>query len=231
MFIRIIFAIISASVSLNSLAQESIMLAVENSWPPYANEKGDGISKEIIKRAYNSVNVKVEFIVAPYARAVLMAENGEVDGVFNVTKQKSTLDMLNFGKTPILQVSASFYYHKNSEMNFNSVNDIPEEASVGVIIGYEYGDDYQKNKDRFINVQVSKQEQLIKLLMSKRIDMAIMFDDVAKAKLSKMGLIQHDIKKGEVNHISDIYVAFSKKKNTRIAMKLLDQGLVNIKSN
>jgi polar amino acid transport system substrate-binding protein len=227
--VRIVFVIFSVSASLNCVAQESIILAVENSWPPYANENGSGISKEIIQTAYNSVNVKVEFIVVPYARAVLMAENGEVDGVFNVTKQKSTIDILNFGEAPILQASASFYYHKNSEMNFNSVNDIPKEISVGVIIGYGYGHNYQKNKDRFVKVEVSKQEQLIKLLMSKRIDMAIMYDDVVTAKLSKMGFSQHDIKKGDVNHIIDIYVAFSKKKNTRIAMKLLDQGLVNIK--
>ncbi len=230
MFIRILFVIILVSASLNCVAQNTIVLAVEDSWPPYANEDGSGISKEIIQSAYNSVNVKVEFIVVPYVRALLMAENGAVDGAFNVTKQKSTIDILNFGEAPILQASASFYYHKDSTMNFNSVNDIPKEVTVGVIIGYEYGDNYQKNKDKFVEVKVSKQEQLIKLLMNKRIDMAIMFDDVAKAKLSKMGLTQHDIKKGEINHISDIYVAFSKKKNTRVAMELLDQGLVNIKT-
>lgn len=231
MFIRILFVIILVSASLNCVAQNTIVLAVEDSWPPYANEDGSGISKEIIQSAYNSVNVKVEFIVVPYVRALLMAENGAVDGAFNVTKQKSTIDILNFGEAPILQASASFCYHKDSTMNFNSVNDIPKEVTVGVIIGYEYGDNYQKNKDKFVEVKVSKQEQLIKLLMNKRIDMAIMFDDVAKAKLSKMGLTQNDIKKGEINHISDIYVAFSKKKNTRDAMELLDQGLVNIKNN
>lgn len=43
-----------------------------------------------------------------------------------------------------------------------------------------------------------------------------------------MGLSLNCIKKGQINHKSDIYVAFSQSKDTNNAMKLLDEGLVNI---
>lgn len=115
-------------------------------------------------------------------------------------------------------------------MNFKSVHEIPKETSIGVIIGYEYGDSYEKNKSRFNEVKVNNQTQLINLLRKNRIDVAIMFDEVAKSKLEKIGLNLQDIKKGEINHKSDIYVAFSKKKNTKAAMKLLDKGLAKIKN-
>jgi polar amino acid transport system substrate-binding protein len=52
-----------------------------------------------------------------------------------------------------------------------------------------------------------------------------MFDDVVKSKLSDMGLQPNDIRKGKLHQKSDIYVAFSKSKNTRNAMKMLDKGL------
>jgi len=137
--------------------------------------------------------------------------------------------MFNFGNVPILQASASFYYHNDSSLNFTSVKDIPKGTSIGVIIGYEYGDNYDIYKSRFREVKVASQSQLIGLLRNKRIDMAIMFDEVVKSKLNEMGLQFNDIKKGTINHTSDIYVAFSKSKNTIKAMNLLEKGLIKIK--
>jgi len=210
-------------------AIESVTLAAENSWPPYSDINGDGISKTIIQTAYQAVNVNVEFITVPYARALKMTRLGQVDGVFNVTKQKSTVKDFNFGHLPILQATASFYYHQDSLLNFTSVSEIPKQTSVGVIIGYEYGDDYYMHKSRFREVKVTNQSQLIGLLIHKRIDMAIMFDEVAKYKLDEMRLEPNAIQKGAINHKSDIYVAFSKLKGTSKAMVLLDDGLMKIK--
>jgi polar amino acid transport system substrate-binding protein len=217
-------------ISQHCLAIASITLAAENSWPPYSDENGNGFSKSIIKAAYSAINVNVEFIAVPYARALKMTEQGQVDGAFNVTKQKSTIEIFNFGEIPILQATASFYYHNDSLLNFSSINEIPKDTSVGVIIGYEYGDKYELYKSQFKEVKVANQSQLIGMLRNKRIDMAIMFDEVAKNKLREMGLELNDIKKGAINHKSDIYVAFSKAKNTNNAMKLLDKGLIKLKN-
>jgi polar amino acid transport system substrate-binding protein len=225
MLLRNLFFLLILTISQNSAALETITLAAENSWPPYSDEAGNGISKKIIQAAYNAVNIHVKFIVVPYARALKMAKNGQVDGAFNVTKQKSTVDLFNFGEIPILQANASFYYHNDTLINFTSADDISKKTSVGVIIGYEYGDNYEKNRNRFKEVRVANQIQLIKLLKKKRIDVAIMFDDVVKSKLSDMGLQPNDIRKGKLHQKSDIYVAFSKSKNTRNAMKMLDKGL------
>lgn len=227
-FFKHLFAIVALMASLNSAA-ETITLAVENSWPPFADKDGNGISKEIIQAAYSSVNMRVEFIAVPYARALIMAEQGQVDGAFNVTKQKSTLEKFYFGEVPILKTSASFYYHIDSAMNFTSNNEILKDTSVGVIIGYEYGDNYEKNKHRFKEVKVANQAQLFQLLKKKRIDVAIMFDEVVKSKLDNMQLDFDDIRKGSINHESYIHVAFSQAKDTAKAMRLLDKGLRNIK--
>jgi polar amino acid transport system substrate-binding protein len=43
-----------------------------------------------------------------------------------------------------------------------------------------------------------------------------------------MGLKSSAIKQGQLNHQSDIYVAFSKKKPTQRMMMLLDRGLKKI---
>ena len=59
--------------------------------------------------------------------------------------------------------------------------------------------------------------------------MAIIFDEVAKETMSNMGLKYSSMKHGQVNHQSDIYVAFSKTTDTKEMMWLLDEGLRRIK--
>lgn len=206
-------------------ASDTVRLAAEDSWPPFATENGDGISRTIIEKAYAYSDTKVEFVVVPYARALSMVESGEVDGAFNVTKQASTETKFAFGELPLLNVSASFYYPRNGNLNYQSIADVPNGTSIATIIGYEYGDAYSAHKHRFEESRVASQEQIIKLLMSKRVDMAIMFDEVASFTLEQMQLKPDSIDKGNINHTSDIYVAFNKKLADSKKIRALDKGL------
>ncbi len=210
---------------------DEIILAVENSWPPYADQHGNGISKAIIKQAFKSVDVPVKFVTVPYARALLMAESGDVHGAFNVTRQKDTESRFLFGNEVLLQAQASHFYPKDSNLIHKTIASIPYGTSIGLIIGYEYGNEYEKYRFRFKEVRVSTQKQIIGLLLNKRIDMAIMFDEVARHILQKLKLKQSVIQKGSVNHISDIYVAFSRKKSDiEVLIKQFDEGLAIVKA-
>lgn len=229
-FFKIIFCLLLLSTLTSPVkGGELVTLAVENSWPPYADKHGNGISKKIIIEAFKAVNMEVEFIVVPYARALKMAELGKVHGAFNVSKQKDTMQRFNFGEEALLQAPAYFYFPNNSPLNFSSINQAPDGLTIGLIIGYEYGNNFEKNRSRFTEVRVSDQKQIISLLIKKRIDVAIMFDQVANEKLTEMSLPQSAIIKGHLNHISDIYIAFSKKRKTAPIIKKLDEGLRKIK--
>ena len=205
-----------------------VILGVENSWPPYSDKFGEGISKDIVQRAFKAMNVDVHFVVVPYARALKMTENGKLDGSFNVTKQQSTLDKFSFHKKPILQAKASFYYPIDSPFDFQSIDQIPTGTTIALILDYEYGNKYQTQKKRFSETRVSKQRQIIQLLIKKRVEVAIMFDEVAKYSLSEMNLPHNAIKKGQINHVSDIFVAFNKAKRTQPIIKIFNQGLEKI---
>ena len=214
----------------NVLSNAVIKLGVENSWPPYSDSSGNGISKDTVEKAFNAMGVDVQFSVLPYARALKMTKLGTLDGAFNVTKQASTIKKYNFHQEPILLAKASFYYPANSVLNYKSIDDVPRGTSIALIIDYEYSDKYQRNMDKFDEVRVSKQKQIIQLLIKDRVDMAIMFDEVADYTLDKMQLSNTAIKKGATNHVSEIYVAFSKAKDTSEIIKTFDQGLIKIRS-
>lgn len=213
------------AASCPSVFANVVKLAAEDSWPPFAKQDGSGISKAIIEKAYAYSGTKVEFVTVPYARALLMAEQGKVHGAFNVTKQASTEDLYAFGELPLLKVSASFYYPPNSKHNYKSLAEIPNDTAIATIIGYEYGNEYEKHKKRFSESRVSSQTQIIKMLMIGRLDMAIMFDEVAAYTLGEMGLSKDAIVKGEINHTSDIYIAFNKELKNSEIIKKLDLGL------
>lgn len=223
-YLLLIFTIFTSLVNANT-----VKLAVENSWPPFANSNGEGISKNIITRAYATQGIDVEFVVVPYARALAMTENGEVDGAFNVTKQASTLGKFSFGHEPLLTTQASYFYASDNQLNYKTPAEIPDGTVVATIIGYEYGDEYEKHKYRFQEKRVATQEQIVKLLMSNRATIGIMFDEVASYTLRSMGLAAQSIRRGETNHVSDIYVAFNKDESKKEFIQKLDAGLKQIK--
>lgn len=222
------------AVSINTGNITEMTLAVEDSWPPYANAYGEGISTDIVSKALGSVGVKLNLKVYPYARVLNEMSKGLVAGAYNVTRQKSSEEQFIFGDQAILTASSSFYFpQKNIEaQNYTSISDIPDGASIGVITDYEYGDVYEQQKHRFKEIKVLQQTQVINMLRLDRIDGAIMFDTVASYTLQSMGLDENSINKGFLNHNSDVYVAFSKAHKNSVAFaKKLDEGLLKIKNN
>ncbi|MCP4912433.1 MAG: amino acid ABC transporter substrate-binding protein [Oligoflexia bacterium] len=205
-------------------------LAIEDSWPPYAKKNGEGISKKIISQALKNSEYKPTFLVAPYARVLYLTKYGEVDGCLNVTRQESTEKEFHFGKEPLLEAKAYFYSAKDKDFQFKSIKDLPVNFRLGLIIDYEYGNDYEKAKMNFFEHRVKSQKQIIKMLEIGRIDGAIMFEEVAKFTLKEMKKPIGHLKKGFHNHTSQIYVAFNKhNKKSKEYSEALDAGLLKLK--
>ncbi|MCG8317376.1 MAG: transporter substrate-binding domain-containing protein [Pseudomonadales bacterium] len=218
-------------ISCVGLADDAVIIAAEDSWPPFSDTSGHGISYNLVSAAFAKVNRTINIRVMPYVRALKYTERGLVDACWNVTRQPSTEALFHFGKEPLLKAQASYFYPKGKELDLTDPATIPDNLRIGVIIDYEYGSEYSKHKKRFKEVAVSSQQQLIKMLKVERIEAAIMFDEVAKYTLNEMGLAENTIAKGNINHISDIYVAFSKEKaGYKILSGELDKGLQALKA-
>jgi polar amino acid transport system substrate-binding protein len=210
----------------------SVSVAAEDNWPPFADQFGKGISHTLLNAAYGQVGIKVEYLVVPYARALRMAEKGTVDGVFNVAKEISTQNKFIFGQQALFTTSASFYQSNQKPTSATHKSQLAPHTVVGIIEGYEYGDEFSKlvSDNQLTIFTATSQKQLINLLLVNRIDLAVIFDLVAKVHLSQMGAEQ-DISPAFTNHSSDIYVAFSKQSpNAHYLAQKLDEGLLKLKS-
>ncbi len=207
-----------------------VVLGVEDSWPPFALDDGTGISVEIVAAAFGAMGRRVEFRVLPYARVLRGIESGELHGGFNVTRQQSTEERFVFGESPILVVHGSFYFSPRNEAAIRDAGDIPNGSRVGLIVDYEYGDQYEAHRGRFREYRLSSQAQIVKMLLARRLDVAIMFDDVANYTMSEMGVANEAVRKGARNHTSRIFVAFNKSRVESIELASeLDNGLEKIR--
>ncbi|CAM4146148.1 transporter substrate-binding domain-containing protein [Shewanella livingstonensis] len=234
LLIHFILMLMSVMCSVNStiaIAEPlAITLAAEDSWPPFADEVGRGISHNIIRHAFELVDVDVSTIVVPYARGLIMTERGSVDGVFNVTREQSTIDRFVFGNEPLFTVTASFFFAKEYPSLANDKWQLPAKSSIGIVNGYEYGDEFLVlvEKLKLQVITVNSQRQLINLLLVGRIDSAIMYDLVADVYIKQMG-VSNDIKAKFNNHTSEIFVAFSKlNPQSKHLSQLLDKGLLTL---
>ena len=118
-------------------SSQSITLAAEDSWPPFANQFGQGISHRLIAAAFKQSQVEVNSLVVPYSRALMMAEKGAVDGVFNVTREASTEQRFVFGNTPLFVAKASFYQRNQRPLIAANKWELPKGTVIGVIKSYE----------------------------------------------------------------------------------------------
>jgi len=207
-----------------------IRLGAENSWPPYSDAQGNGISTDLIKAAFAKSGLTPQFQVLPYARVLHDLQSGKIDGGYNVTLQTSTQDKYIFGEVPLLAVESYWFFLPGMHPEIKSIEDIPTNFRVGVIRDYEYGDIYDKHRHRFNEVQVSQQSQIIRMLKQGRIDAAVMFDREAEFALKEMKLDAPIFDKRFLNHSGYVYVAFSHKSpRAHWLAEQLDKGLLMIK--
>jgi polar amino acid transport system substrate-binding protein len=212
-----------------ALAEPSkITLAAEDSWPPFADEVGRGISHNLIKQAFKQVDVDVSTIVVPYSRGLIMTERGTVDGVFNVPRQQSTVNRFVFGEQPLFTVTTSFFFAKEHPTTANNKWQLPMRSTIGIVDGYEYGDEFTAlvEQRKLQVIRVNGQRQLINLLLVGRIDTVIMYDLVADIYIKQLG-VNDDIEAKFSNHKSEIFIAFSKHNpQAKYFSQLLDKGLL-----
>lgn len=208
----------------------NLRLGAEDSWPPYSDDKGNGISVNLIKAALKDSGVTPSFYVLPYSRVLHDLASGKIDGGFNVTRQSTTEAKYLFGEVPLLKVRAYWFFVAGHHQQIMSLKDVPDNLRVGVIRDYEYGDDYEQQRHRFTEIKVTQQSQIIRMLKQGRIDAGIMFELEAEYAMNKLQIKSGVFDKRFLNHEGDVYVAFSHKSpRARWMAQQLDKGLLKLK--
>ena len=207
---------------------QKIRLAAEDSWPPFADAQGMGLSHRLVQRAFASESIEVESLVVPYNRGLILTEQGKVNAVFNVARQQSTETRFLFGSEPLFLASASFYQLKDKPPIAADKWSLPPGSRIGIVRGYEYGDEF----DRLPNIELKvadNQYQLLNLLLTHKLDAVVMYDKVAGEFLHTTG-VAPEVYPVFSNHTSELFLAFDKGAAESAALaQALDRGLKHLK--
>lgn len=221
----------SFAVAASEQRNIKLLIAAEDSWPPFSDRRGNGISYNLAKAALATQGYDLKKIVVPYARALQLTRSGKVDACWNVTRQYNTEEDFLFGDEPLFNADISFYYSVDRPSGFDSIESVPSDTRVGVILGYEYGDAFEQHKNRFKLVALPSQASLLKMMDAGRLDVVLMFDKVFDSVVASQKFEKEKFRKGNTFYTSQIYIAFSAKSDLSIQYSaVLDRGIRELKA-
>lgn len=165
--IRVIIAtaILLLSSKANCLSEEIVIVTGE--FPPLYTEhtKTHGVVLQIVKEVFSAVDIQVEFMFIPWARADQYAKVGGADASccwFEQDERKK----YGYYSDPIFSYSYSFFYLKSTAFDWANVADL-RGIVIGATRGYTYTKEFteaENNKILTVHRATSDIQNLKKLL-------------------------------------------------------------------
>ena len=210
---------------------DTIILGAEDDWIPYAKADGTGLANDIIREAYRSMGIDVQFEVMPYSRILKLVEWGNLLGGFNVPLDEESKKKYILGKTPLYDAVSAYYQNKERPLKAKNRDQLVNKEKVGVVLGYGYGDHFLEAVDqgKIIRENSRSETNNLKKLAANRIDTTIIYDKTASLLIRKLGL-KDKIEMAFPNETTPIFLAFSRKyEKAQYYADKLDEGLARIK--
>ena len=197
---KILLFILALLMSNVSYSLEVITL-VSDPYPPYVQEdestgviSGSAIDK--IRKIFSYIpEVKVEFRIRPWVRAMIEVEEGSADAVLQISFKQERTRKFQF-TAPYISGRLNLYYNRfkyPKGINWKALPDLTN-YSIGTVRGYYYSEEWSEaEKNGVVNSsQLTNAESLIQFIVLDRVDIILLNKEVAELKLAELDL-QHKI--------------------------------------
>ena len=170
------------------IARAETIRITNGEWPPFTSEQlpYNGPLSRIVLEAFALEGVTVEYGYFPWKRAYENAKTGKWDGSVGWAPSSKHRQDFYMSK-PVIYVNKALFHLKNTPFDWKSIDDLGK-WRLGGTAGYSYGDEWdQAAKFGHIKVEeVTADEQNIRKLLLKRIDVFVMEVDVAHYLIRKL---------------------------------------------
>lgn len=172
-------------------SQEKLSLGCDI-WEPYqyldSTGRVDGFCVRLVQRVFEKIFVEVESVATyPWARAILMVQNGSIDALFSVNFTDERNQTLYYPEEPLTVSSWIFWSREEDSLQINSLDDL-RGLRVGVVRGYSYTDSLWIVLKEIGYDAVTTDVQNFLKLHSKRVDVIIAEEQNSFSVLKKKGL-------------------------------------------
>ena len=206
----------------------------EDAWPPYANSRGEGIGYEIIKAAFETVDVEVEFEVASFARITKKVMEGELIASFHVPYTPENQDEYLWPKTPLISSHSTWFFNKKSDILPTVLDQIPEGFRVGLVDGWYYTNRLKSRDGIMIEYAPTETSNIKKLIKEGLMETILWYvrSDEVKNMLDEIDT-ENMLQKGFEQHTqAPLHLAFSKSHpQSTMLIKKFEEGMKKITEN
>lgn len=188
---------------------QTVVIAAEDGWSPYANADGTGMANEIIRDAFAEVGVEVEYHIYPYARVLHYLDTGAYVAGFNVPIDEVSNSKYILGNTPLYVTHSAYYHDTKRPLQITNREKFNGEV-VGVVRGYGYGQHHIElmNKNKITVAQSDSDLTNVKRLRLGRLDSTLIFLKAANV-LKRQGELPDNVQIAFLNEATGMYLAFS----------------------
>lgn len=192
---------------------ETVRIAAEDDWAPYSSIKADksgpeGFAVDIVREAFKTQGVDVEFVAVPFARCLHYAETGVTAGCFNATIIEGNRDTFHWHPTPLFSEELAIFSHAQAGESAVTMADL-EGRTVGYTLGYTYPTGLMENP-KITRFATTSDDQLIQMVAAKRVDFVLLNEMPGYLRISRIPGAAGKVRKVGTISMDGFWIAFSK---------------------
>ena len=169
-----ILTLLFVTFSASGQTTDTVKLVAFEYPPFYYEEQGQikGIAWELVQELFHRMNRKIDISLYPLKRALYLLENSEADALMILIRTNEREEYLNF-TIPVISVRGLIWYagdRDDGPISYQSLDDL-KEYTVGVTLGYSYGQEFDDKIREFPRVESAATDvQNFRKLQAHRID-------------------------------------------------------------
>jgi len=198
-----------------SRAEGDVLRVALDPFPPwkYLNRLGEphGMDVDLVDMLAQRMNLKVEYSVYPFSRALYLLEYGDADMMSGVLRRKEREAYLHYLKPPYKDHSdKAFYLLRGHAHPLQTYEDLYN-LRVGIQNGTRYFPRFDHDP-RIAKVMANSFELNLRMLLAKRIDVVVNTEATGDFEIRKLGLWDSVVKASYIyRKKQDVYMVLSKK--------------------
>ena len=160
---------------------ERVEIGVEDGAGRWSRPDGTGYSNDVARAAFAAAGVEVQLRVLPYKRCKQLALAGELAACLAMSREPALRGRIVFPANPLFVFSSELLVRAD-EPRPRGVEELPQGAAVGTVLGYEYPETLlSRLRERGIVLEPSPSESTnLRKVASGRLAAAIVNSDVVK---------------------------------------------------
>ncbi len=162
--------------------RETIDIGVEDAAAPWSQADGTGYANDLVRAAFDAVDVDVRMHVLPYARCKQHVVKGELVACVSMSPAPELRGVVRFSARPLFVFTCEFFEGPPRPLP-RRIEALRVGTRVGTVLGYEYPPEMLEHlrRRRAVLEPASTEEINLRKLAAGRLDAAVVNRDAVKS--------------------------------------------------